>query len=158
MSVERIKVNAATWLLLGLAIGVLIGLNINNIRMNEGPQVPVTNSTFTPGRVVNITIDQSQQEELFAQLQKFADKWRYAIRIAPVFEGSDDIRADLWRTDMKVRGIYLSSSGELKLVFSDAELTRPTPAEHFEEELQDLKTFMHEIPNSTFWTPPQPLQ
>ena len=80
MSVERIKVNAATWLLLGLAIGVQ-RLNINNIRMKEAPQVLRRDPTFTPGRVMNITIDQSQQEELFAQLQKFADKWRYAIRI-----------------------------------------------------------------------------
>ena len=73
MSVERVKVNATTWLLLGLSIGVLIGLSINNTRMKEAPEVPEANPTFTPGRVVNITIDQSQQEELFAQLQKFAE-------------------------------------------------------------------------------------
>lgn len=156
MSVERIKVNAATWLLLGLAIGVLIGLSINNMRMKEVPQVPAANPTFTPGRVVNITIDQSQQEELFTQLQKFAEKWRYAIRIRPT-DLSGIFRVDMWRSDIHVGGVY-DQSGGLQLAFTDTESTRPTPAQYFEEEIQDLKNFIDEIPNSTFtfWTPPPP--
>ena len=155
MSVENMKLNAAVWLLSGLFIGVLVGLGINQKRAEEAP---VTSPTFIPGRAVDITIDPSQQEELFAQLHKFAEKWRYAIRIAPVFEGSNDFHVDLWRTDMKAIGVYLSSSGDLKLAFSDTESTRPTPAQYFVEEIQDLKTFMDEIPNSTFtfWTPPAP--
>lgn len=155
MSVERVKLNVAIWLLLGLLIGVFVGLGINKIREKE---VPVDNPAFIPGRVVNIAIDQSQQEELFAQLRKFADKWQYAIRIAPIFEGSDDFHVGLWRTDMKAIGAYLSSSGELMLAFTDTESTRPTPAQYFEEEIQDLKKFIDEIPNSTFtlWTPPAP--
>src|SRR5688500_16286272 len=110
MSVERIKLNATIWLLLGLAIGVLIGLNINNIRVKEALQVPVTNPTFTPGRVVDITIDQSQQEELFTQLQKFADKWRYAIRIEPT-DLSGIFSIDMWRSDIHVVGAYDQSGG-----------------------------------------------
>jgi hypothetical protein len=159
MSIERVKLNATTWLLLGLSIGVLIGLSINPIR-KEAPQVPADIPEFVPGRVVSITIDQSQKEELFTQLEKFAEKWRYAIRIVPVFKGSEDFRVGLWRADMKAIGIYLSTSGELNLAFSDTESTRPTPAEYLEEEIQDLKTFMDEIPNSTFtfWTLPEPPQ
>ena len=152
------RLNAAIWLLLGLLIGVVIGLSINSIRMKEALEVSTADPAFTPGRVVDITIDQSQQEELFAQLQKFAEKWHYAIRIAPVFEGSDDFHVGLWRTDMKVIGAYLSSSGQLQLAFTDTESTRPTPAEYFEKEIQDLKSFIDEIPNATFtfWTPPAP--
>ncbi len=155
MSVERVTPKGWLWLLLGLSVGVLIGLGIDNIRMKA---VPVDNATFIPGRVMNITIDRSQQEELFTQLQKFADKWRYAIRIAPVFEGSDTFHVGLWRTDMKAIGAYFSSSGELQLAFTDTESTRPTPAQYFEEEIQDLKHFINEIPSSTFtfWTPPAP--
>jgi hypothetical protein len=156
MSVERIKVNAATWLLLGLAIGVLIGLSINNIRIKEGPEVPVAKPTFTPGRVVDVTLDRNQQEELFAQLEKFAEKWRYAIRIRPT-DLNGIFRIDMWRSDIHVGGVY-DQSGGLQLAFMDTESTRPTPAEHFEAEIQDLKTFIDEIPNSTFtfWTPPAP--
>ena len=159
MSFERIKVNAVTWLVLGLTIGVLIGLSINNIRMKEVPQVPAANPTFTPGRVVNVTIDQSQQEELFAQLEKFADKWRYALRIEPT-DLSWVIAIDMWRSDIHVMGAYHAKSAELQLAFTDTESTRPTPAEHFEEEIQDLKSLLDEIPNSTFtfWTPPAPPQ
>jgi hypothetical protein len=127
--------------------------------MKTIPQVPAAKPTFTPGRVVNITIDQSQQEELFAQLEKFADKWRYAIRIQPMsLKGVFGV--DMWRADIHIGGAYDDQYGELQLAFTDTESTRPTPAEHFEEEIQDLKTFMDEIPNSTFtfWTPPAPPQ
>jgi hypothetical protein len=156
MSVERVKLNAAIWLLLGLLIGVLVGLGINKIRMKE---IPVGNPTFISGRVVNITIDQSQQDELFAQLEKFAEKWRYVIQIE--LTDLDCIYSvEMWRSDIHVSGVYSykAKSGELQLAFSDTESTRPTPAQYFEEEIQDLKNFINEIPNSTFtfWTPPPP--
>ena len=156
MSVEHVKPRTWIWLLLGLFIGVFIGLGTDNMSMNE---VSVdTKPIFIPGRVVDITIDQSQQEELFAQLYKFAEKWRYAIRIRPT-DLSGIYRVDMWRSDIHVGGVY-DQYGGLQLAFTDTESTRPTPAEHFEEEIQDLKEFMDEIPNSTFtfWTPPAPPQ
>ena len=120
-------------------------------------EVSVDNSEFIPGRVVNITIDQSQQDELFAQLHKFAKKWRYAIDIEPT-DLSGIFRIDMWRSDIHVGGVYDDQYGEIQLAFSDTESTRPTPAQYFEDEIQDLKNFMAEIPNSTFtfWTPPAP--
>jgi hypothetical protein len=117
----------------------------------------VNNPEFIPGRVVNITIDQSQQDELFTQLEKFAEKWRYAIRIQPM--ALDGVfRVDMWRSDIHVSGVYDNEYAELQLAFKDTESTRPTPAQYFEEEIEDLKIFMDEIPNSTFtfWTPPAP--
>lgn len=158
MSVKSVKLSAGISLLLGLLIGVFIGLGINKIKVKE---VSVNNSEFIPGRVVNITLDQSQQEELFAQLHKFAEKWRYVIQIGPT-DLSGIYRVDMWRSDIHVMGVYSyeSTSGELQLAFTDTESTRPTPAQFFEEEIQDLKNFMDEIPNSTFtfWTPPAPPQ
>ena len=156
MSFERVKLSAGVWLLLGLLIGVFIGLGINKAKMKE---MSVNNSEFIPGRVVNITIDQSQQEELFTQLRKFAEKWRYVIDIQPT-DLSGIYRVDLWRSDIHVGGVYSyeATSGELQLAFTDTESTRPTPTQFFEEEIQDLKNFIDEIPNSTFtfWTPPAP--
>ena|SRR5687768_10030491 len=137
-------------------LGLLSRLFPNKIRMKE---VPENNDEFIPGRVVNITIDQSQQDELFAQLEKFAEKWRYVIQIEPT-DLSWIFRVDMWRSDIHVGGVYSykGNSGELQLAFMDTESTRPTPAQYFEEEIQDLKSFMDEIPNSTFtfWTPPAP--
>jgi hypothetical protein len=158
MPVERVKMRWAIWLLLGLLIGVLIGLGIGQIRMNS---VSVANPPFIPDRVVNITIDNSQQEKLFDQLRKFAKKWRYAIDIQPT-DLHWIFRVDMWRSDIHVGGVYSyeGDSGELQLAFTDTESTRPTPNENFKEEIQDLKSFMDEIPNSTFtfWTPPAPPQ
>jgi len=127
MSVEPVKPRAWIWLLLGLFIGVFIGLGIDNVSMNE---IPVdTKPTFIPGRVVDVTIDRSQQEELFAQLEKFAEKWRYAIRIRPT-DLSGIYRVDMWRSDIHVGGVY-DKSGGLQLAFTDTESTSPTPAKHF---------------------------
>src|SRR5688500_3064663 len=102
MSAERVKLNAAIWLLLSLFIGVFVGLGINKVRLQE---VPEANPTFIPGRAVDITMDHSQQEELFAQLQKFAEKWRYVIDIQPT-DLSWIFRVDMWRSDIHVGGVY----------------------------------------------------
>jgi hypothetical protein len=159
MSVAHVKPKSWIWLLVGLFIGLFIGLGIDKVSMNE---VSVdTNPTFIPGRVVNITLDHSQQEKLFAQLDKFAEKWRYAIRIE-VTDLSWIYSVDMWRSDIHIAGVYSHHgiAGEIQLAFMDTDSTRPTPAQYFEEEVQDLKTFMDEIPNSTFmfWTPPAPPQ
>jgi len=154
MSANRTKLIALECLLLGLFLGVLGGIGISKIMVKE---VSVNNSEFIPGRVMNITIDQSQQEELFTQLRKFAEKWRYVIDIYPT-DLSGIYGVDMWRSDIHVGGVYSyqAKSGELQLAFTDTESTRPTPAQFFEEEIQDLRNFIGEIPNSTFtfWTPP----
>jgi hypothetical protein len=154
MSVGRGKVTAVIWLLFGVFIGVFVGLGFNKVRIKEAP---VDNPTFIPGRVMNITIDKGQQEELFAQLRKFAEKWRYAIRIDPT-DLSGIYSIDMWRSDIHVGGVYDEEYSGLQLAFTDTESTRPTPDLYFKEEIQDLKNFIDEIHNSTFtfWTPPAP--
>jgi hypothetical protein len=153
MSVEHVKLRGWIWLLLGLFVGVFAGLGISRIMIKEEP---ADNSSDIPRRLVTVTIDQSQQEELFAQLQKFADKWRYAIRIAPTHTNSDHFHVGLWRTDIKVIGVYLAASGELQIAFSYTESHRPVPDTYFDEEVNDLENYISEIPNATFtfWTPP----
>jgi len=115
--------------------------------MEEKPKI---NPADIPRRLVTVTIDQNQQDELFAQLQKFAEKWQYAIRIAPAVQGNDHFIVDLWRIDMKVIGVYLGASRELQVAFSYTESRRPVPDQHFDEEIDDLKSFISEIPNATF--------
>jgi len=138
---------AILFVALGLLLGLLIGISISKITTAENRK---DNPTDIPIRVVTVTIDQGQRELLFYQVQKFADKWRYAIRIAPLNSMSEDFRVDMWRYDIKVLGAYSNDYGELHLAFSYTESTRPVPERYFDEEVSDLKSFIDEIPNATF--------
>lgn len=100
MSVESVKTRVWIWLLLSLLTGVLVGLSMNKITAKVRPEV---RPTFIPGRIMNITIDQSQQDDLFGQLQEFAEKWRYAVRIQPT-DLNGVYRVDMWRSDIHVGG------------------------------------------------------
>ena len=146
MSVERVKLSVGAWLLLGLLIGVLGGIGISKITMEDKPKV---NPADIPRRVVNVTIDQNQQEELFTQLQNFAEKWRYAIRIAPTSQ-SGLFRIDMWRSDIHVGGVYSAEYRELQIAFNYTESRRPVPDRYFDEEVNDLEGYISEIPNATF--------
>jgi len=96
---------------------------------------------------LTITIDPSQRDVLFAQTRKFADKWRYAIRIAPTVEGYADFDVAMWRDDMKIFGLYKNDTGELIIAFSYTDPTRPVPDRYFDQEIDDLKSFINQIPN-----------
>lgn len=146
MLVERLKLNASVWLVLGLFLGVLGGIGFSRITMEEKPKV---NPADIARRGVGVIINPNQQEELFVQLRKFADKWRYAIRIAPT-SSSVLFRVDMWRSDIHVGGIYSAEFGELQIGFSYTESRRPVPDRYFTEEVDDLKSFIDEIPNATF--------
>jgi len=143
MSTRRIKVIAAACLLLGF----LAGIGVSKITMNEKPK---DNPADIPRRAVIITINQSQREELFTQTRKFADKWGYATYIAPIDPSGSHFYVDLWRSDIKVLGAYLADSGELHFGFFYTESTRPVPDSYFDEEINDLRNFISEIPNTKF--------
>jgi hypothetical protein len=146
MFFNRLKLSAGEWLVLGLFLGVLVGIGFSKITMEEKPKV---NPADIPRRLVTVTIAKNQQEELFVQLRKFADKWRYAIRIAPTSK-SGLFRVDMWRSDIHVGGVYSDEYGTLQVAFNYTESRRPVPDRYFTEEVDDLKTFIDEIPNATF--------
>src|SRR6266498_127017 len=123
--------------LLGLFGGIAIGRsaiakNMNNPSEDQGPI-----------RVITVTINPNQREQLFAQIEKFADKWAYAIRIDSAEPSGKYFGVDLWRSDIKVLGLY--SEGVLDLAFSYTDPTHPVPEQYFVEEINDLKSFINEI-------------
>ncbi len=143
MSIDRRKLIAIVCFLLGILGGVLIDRLSMPGKFKDSP-------ADIPRRVVTITIDQNQRDDLFNQLQKFADKWRYAIRIAPLDPSGSHFSIGLWRSDIKVLGAYLADSATLQVAFFYTESTRPVPERYFDEEVNDLKIFIGEIPNATF--------
>lgn len=144
------KLKTITHILLGLSLGICLGLVggvwIGRMTMlNETKNLP---ENQTPIRVVTITLNESQQNELFDQITKFADKWAYAVRVAPAEASEKYFGVDLWRSDLKVLGLY--GEGQLDLAFSYTDSAHPVPDEYIEKEIDDLESFISEIPGVTF--------
>jgi len=137
------KLSPIIYLLIGLFLGFLAG------RMGMAENVKDTSEGTAPIRTVEITIDPSQQDELFEQMRKFADEWKYAIRIAPLDQFGEKFVIEMWRLDMKLFGTYPSDPGELKIWFYYTNPAIPVPEMFFDTEIRDMKKFISEIPGAT---------
>ena len=131
-------------LLLGLVLGAWIGTSTNTPRVENDPR------TRHAIRGVRITIDPSRQEDLFFQLQKFADKWRYAIRIAPLDPAGESFTVQMWRSDIMLSGLYPNDPNTLDIGFFYTNPAVPVPERYFDEEISDLEKHISEIPGSLF--------
>src|SRR5688572_10839171 len=100
MSANRTRLMMVACLLLGLLLGVWVGIGVKTFQMENSA------STQRAVRVVRITIDPNQQEQLFTELRKFADKWGYAIRIAPLDPHGKNFTVQMWLADMHLSGLY----------------------------------------------------
>lgn len=142
------NLNKIVYLIAGLALGLCLGLlaGIVIARIPAGAPGNVSKGQ-TPVRVVKITVDPDQRQQLFTQMQKFGDKWAYAVRIAPAEASGKFFRVDLWRSDTKILGLY--TEGTLSLAFSYTDPAHPVPEQFFDEEIDDLKSFIGEIEGAT---------
>ena len=143
MFTKRTKLTPVIYLLLGLLLGFL------GSKMAMAEKTKDTSEGEAPIRIVEITIDESQQEELFDQLRKFADEWRYAIRIAPIDQYGEQFIVQMWREDIKLVGLYPSDPGELSIGFYYTNPAIPVPGMFFDTEIRDLRDFINEIPGAT---------
>lgn len=144
MLTERAKLMMVFFLLLSLLVGIWIGINMKTLQRENAA------GTQRAIRVVRITIDPSQREELFAQLRKFSDKWRYAIRIAPLDPSGEHFSIQMWRSDMNLSGLYPNDPGTLDIGFFYTNPAVPVPERYFDEEISDLEGLISEIPGATF--------
>jgi hypothetical protein len=97
---------------------------------------------------VYITIDPIHRDELFTQLRKFSDKWKYAILIDPNSLNPENFEIYLWRHDMRAAGGYPTDPGILAIGFYYTNPAAPVPEKFFDEEIADLEIFISEIPGA----------
>lgn len=109
-----------------------------------------TNSADQPRRKILVAIERSHWSKLFIQFQKFADKWRYAIRIAPLDPSSHSFNVEMWRVDMRLVAFVDDDvdEGIVHIYFYDTDSGHLAPERFFDEEVRDLKSFIGEIPNA----------
>ena len=134
-----------------LLLGIIVGIGIKTLTTTEQGTETIPYEKL-PRRKFIITIERRQQEELFSQLKKFADKGGFAIRIAPITPSGEDFSIEMWREDIKIFGANPFNPGEFRIGFYDTDGAYPYPAPEWAlDDLEnDLKSFIGEISNATF--------
>ena len=112
---------------------------------------PTDNSSGQlPRRTAVITIDTSQQEKLFAQLRKFADKQGFTILIDTRPPGVEGFYIDMYRDDVEISGTNPFVSEKYELGIYDRDRQRPVSETVLDDLVNDLKSFVGEVPGATF--------
>ena len=135
---------------IGLLLGCVLALMIGTTKPIERNSIPLTPLPNLAIRTITITIDPDRKDELFTQLEHFADMWRYAILIAPTQSTENEYIVSLYRIDMKMKGSYFADSGILELGFYNTNPKSRNPQSFFDKELKDLEGLIKEIPNSNY--------
>lgn len=101
-----------------------------------------------PIRRLQIIIDVNRREELFDQLQKFADKHSFRLLIREVEVIPEGIFIEMYRDDLQIlAGSAASDPTMIDLGIYNRDSTHLAPEETVDELLNDLKSFLGEIPN-----------
>jgi len=100
-------------------------------------------------RSLKIKIDESQREELFAQFQKFADKHTFEFILSD-YGTTDHFLVEIWGESILITAS--DDPGDLESVtifFSGKHPRNSVDEETVDELLDDLKSYINEIPNVT---------
>ena len=128
-------------LFLGFKGGIkLITIIDDNKKVSNG-QSPIKN--------LRITVSKNQRNELIDQLQRFADKDAFAIRIERHDPNGYNFSVYLWRDDIWMSGLYPVDPETMSLHFYYTIEAQPIPASIVDETISDLENYLNEIPNAT---------
>lgn len=108
----------------------------------------------SPIRTLVLTIDLSQRDELFDQMQKFAGKYAFKnlirdveVEVGPSGKG---FFIEMHRSDIQILGVGEPSAPIMVSInFYDEDSAHPARKETIDELFSDLKSFISEIPNVT---------
>lgn len=142
------------FLLLGVLLGLFVGYEGGIVIKTAGKEV-VQNSTTNsenggPVKSVTVNIQAGQRELLFDQLRRFAKKNFFAIRITN-FPPSN-YHYEMWREDIEISGSFENDDGILSVYVNHNQFEQPLPQpvseSVFEELMNDLQSFISEIPSA----------
>jgi len=134
--------------IVSLFLGILLCLGCIGMKPN------IEKGLFNPGnppiRRLRITIDVSRREELFVQLQEFAEKHAFEFHLTFYDRDNKIFLVELYRKDLQILAADVPDTPTMiNLRFLDQNPATPTPEETVDELFNDLKSFLSEIPNIT---------
>ena len=133
------KVAEAVYLSILLCVCGCIGL-IQVIQMAPNGNLPI--------RVLSVKVEVRHRQELFDQLQKFAEKHDFRISIREVQVVPDGIFIQMNRSDLEIdSSSYASDPTLLDFAIHDRDLDHPTPKDIVDDLFNDLRKFISEVPN-----------
>jgi hypothetical protein len=136
-------------LFFGLLLGIFIGFRVS---IAVKAKIESHNSLYrgqAPIKSVAITINESQQRELFDKFQIFADKNAFAIRIgSPLPPNFDSFLVQMFRDDIHVISTNSFDPGEFSVGFFDINPAKPTREEIVDARISDLESLVSEIPKA----------
>ena len=102
-----------------------------------------------PERSLRVTIDKSQREQLFDQLSKFAEKHSFEHQITDFDKKGENFQYWMSRDDITIIASNPFDPGKFNIRFYAKYPGYPVDEEIVDELLNDLKSFISEIPNVT---------
>jgi len=148
MSTQRTKLIIGVSLLSGFSLCLLacilgyIGIKMMAPQKQRYPQ--------EAQRSAVITIDASQRDDFFDQMRKFAAKHNFNILIDTRSSGPEYFLIDMTREDIEISGANVFALGEYKIFFYHADLLHPAPESVLDDLVNDLQSFISEVPSATF--------
>jgi hypothetical protein len=147
MLAKRTKVFILIFLLFALC-AMVVSIMAVNVRRNS--PTPPDNSQKAPVRVVLITLDQSQHDQIFEQFRNFAAKHAFAIRISQTDPTGEHFLVQMWREDVRLIGEDSLDPGLFDMGFYNTYEERPVPVSVIDYLVDELRGFIEEIPDTTF--------
>jgi len=150
----RTKFVMIGFLLLGVVAGLFFGYEggiVIKTTVKEIAQNSTTNSENRgPVKPVTVNIQAGQRELLFDQLRGFAKKNFFAIRITS-FPPSN-YHYEMWREDIEISGSFENDDGILSVYVNHNQFEQPLPQpvseSVFRELMNDLQSFISEVPSA----------
>lgn len=141
-------------LLLGVILGLFFGYEggiLIKTTMKEMQQNSSADSEYgAPVKSITIAVQADERELLFDQLRRFAKKNFFAIRITDFRPSSYNV--EMWREDINIGGLFWIDDKTLSLHFHNNQfeqhLSQPLPESVFVDLMNDLQTFISEVPSA----------
>lgn len=135
----------ARWRIIGLVcLGVLLFV-VGYILPNRTAYP----NSLAPVRSLTLTMDRSQREELFEQSQRFSDKHTSKF-VLTEYEQIDHFKIEIWGDDILITASDVRPDPSLVYIFFyEKNLGASVDEETADELLNDLKSYINEIPNMT---------
>jgi hypothetical protein len=138
MATQRTKLRVVVFICLGVllfALGCIL------------PNRTVYPNGLAPVRSLTLTMDRSQREELFEQLQRFSDKQTSKF-VLTEYEQIDHFKIEIWGDDILITASDVPPDPSLVYIFFYGKnLGASVDEETVDELLNDLKSYINEIPN-----------
>lgn len=106
-----------------------------------------------PVRKAVIKIQEDQFDLLFDQVRAFADKYGFAVRIAPTAPTGKDFIVELWREDFKILAANPFDNGTFRVSIFNI-LGREVEESHIDDVVEALKKYTLKVEGAEFTEQP----